>query len=247
MRMIMTAALLAVSVATTAHEAPKGYWGDNIDSQIWRNSYGECWQTGTITKEQAQAGCEASAPAAAVPAAPRLVVTAAPAPAPAAPAPEPAAPIDTDGDGVADAKDQCPDSSAGARVDAKGCYIVLKETVTIAINVKFPTGSAQINAAGDAEIQKLVDFMTEYPQTSVEIGGHTDNVGSAAGNVRLSQARADAVRSNLITKGKIDGGRVTAKGYGPSKPVADNGTVEGRTANRRVEGVVSQEVEKVQR
>ena len=65
-------------------------------------------------------------------------------------------------------------------------------------------------------------------------GGHTDNTGSKATNQRLSAARATAVRDLLISKG-VDASRMTAKGYGPDKPVADNKTVAGRAANRRVE------------
>ncbi len=248
MRIVFTAALLTVSVVAAAHETPAGYWGDNTDSKIWHNSYGECWQTGTITQDQAKMGCEPKpvvAPRKAAPP-PVAAVVAAPAPAPA-PAPVVAAPVDTDGDGVVDANDRCPDSKQGAKVDEAGCYLVLKETVTIAINVKFPTGSSRIDAAGNAEIQKLADFMNQYPQTSVEIGGHTDNTGAASTNRKLSQVRADAVRKTLIEKFNVAGNRVSAKGYGPDKPIADNGTPAGRTANRRVEGVVSQIVEKVQR
>ena len=247
MRIVFTAALLTISVAAAAHEAPAGYWGDNTDSKIWHNSYGECWQTGTITQDQAKMGCEPQPVAAPKKAAPPPVaaVVAAPAPA-AAPAPVVAAPVDTDGDGVVDANDNCPDSKRGAKVDEAGCYLVLKETVTIAINIKFPTGSSRIDAAGNAEIQKLADFMNQYPQTSVEVGGHTDNTGAAATNRKLSQVRAEAVRKTLIEKFNIAGDRVSAKGYGPDQPIADNGTPDGRTANRRVEGVVSQIVEKVQ-
>ncbi|MFZ5697134.1 MAG: OmpA family protein [Pseudomonadota bacterium] len=247
MRIVFTAALLTISVAAAAHETPAGYWGDNTDSKIWHNSYGECWQTGTITQDQAKMGCEpkpVAAPGKAPP--PVAAVVAAPAPAPVVAAPVVVAPVDTDGDGVVDANDNCPDSKRLAKVDEAGCYLVLKETVTIAINIKFPTGSSRIDAAGNAEIQKLADFMNQYPQSSVEIGGHTDNRGAAATNRKLSQARADSVRKTLIEKFNIAGDRVSAKGYGPDQPIADNDTPEGRTANRRVEGVVSQIIEKVQ-
>ncbi|MFP5440005.1 MAG: OmpA family protein [Gammaproteobacteria bacterium] len=267
MRILLATAIAAVSVSAAtgaqAHEANQGYWGNNVDGQIWRNSYGECWQTGTITKEQAAAGCDGAAKPAAKVAAPAPVAAApadsgksaadeaAAAAAAAAKAAEEAAAAaaaakDTDGDGVPDRKDDCPDTKAGAKVDKHGCYIVLKENVTVSINVKFPSGSTRLHAEDEAEIKKLADFMTEYPQTTVEVGGHTDNVGAASTNRKLSQARADAVRKVLIDKFGIDGSRITAKGYGPDKPVADNGTVEGRNANRRVEGVVSQTVEKVQ-
>lgn len=242
MRITITAAMLAVSVSAVAQD---GYW-ENPQGEIWKNSYGECWRSGLWSKDKIIVGCDGMT--AAKPAPAPAPVAAAPAAKPApAPAPAPVAPPkDTDGDGVTDDKDQCPDTKKGAKVDAKGCYIVLKENVTVSINVKFPTGSSRVDAAGEAEIKQLADFMTEHPQTSVEVGGHTDNTGAVATNKRLSQARADAVRKTLIDKFGIDAGRVTAVGYGPDKPIADNGTADGRNANRRVEGVVSQTVEKVQ-
>lgn len=260
MRIVFSAALLAVAVSAAAHDAPTGYWGDNTSKSVWKNSYGECWETGSITKEQAAAGCEPKpapkpAPVVVAPApAPAPVAAPAPAPVVAAPAPAPlpvpvpvvpAKPVDTDGDGIVDANDKCNDTKKGAKVDETGCYIILKEKVTVSINVKFPSGSSKMDAAGEAEAKKLADFMTEYPQTTVEVGGHTDSSGAAATNKKLSQARADAVRKVVVEKYKIDAGRITAVGYGSEKPIADNKTAEGKLANRRVEGVVSQTVEKI--
>jgi outer membrane protein OmpA-like peptidoglycan-associated protein len=269
MRIAFTAALLAVSVSAAAHDAPSGYWGNGTSKSIWKNSYGECWQTGTISKDQLAAGCEpkpapvavkpAPAPVVAAPApapvpapAPKkeepapapAAVVAAPAPAPVPP-PPPVPPADSDKDGVPDTADKCNDTRKGAKVDETGCYIVLKEKVTVSIDVKFPSGKAVIDAAGEEEVRKLADFMNEYPTTTVEVGGHTDNAGNPATNKKLSQMRADVVRQTAIDKYGIDAARITAVGYGPDKPVADNGTPEGRALNRRVEGVVSQTVEKI--
>lgn len=253
MRIAFTAALLAVSVTAAAHEGPTGYWGDSTSKSVWKNSYGQCWETGTITPEQAAAGCEpkaapAPAPVVVAPAPAPAPVVAAPAPAPAPapmPVPVPAKPVDTDGDGIVDAADKCNDTKKGAKVDATGCYIVLKEKVTVSIDVKFPSGKSTMDATAEAQVKKLADFMNEYPQTTVEIGGHTDSSGAAAINTKLSQARADAVRKTAIDKYGIDASRISAKGYGSSQPIADNKTAEGRATNRRVEGVVSQVVEKV--
>lgn len=249
----LAVALLAMSASALAQDG--GYWKDS-SGQIWRNSSGECWRTGSWTPEKIVPGCDdmsatpAAKPAPAPAPAPTPVAAApvtqpAPAPAPT-PAPAPQPPRDSDGDGVPDDQDKCADTRKGAKVDANGCYVVLKETVTHKIDVKFASGSVAIDAAGEAEIKKLADFMNEYPQTSVEVGGHTDNTGSAAVNRRLSKQRAEAVRQRLIDKFGIDAGRVTAAGYGPDKPIADNGTQAGRDANRRVEGVISQTVEKRQ-
>lgn len=261
MRIAFTAALLAVSVSAAAHDTNTGYWGDSQSKSIWKNSYGECWQTGTISKEQASLGCEAKPAAAPAPApapvaavvdtsaadaaaAAKAKADADAAAAAAAAAAALLAAKDTDGDGVNDAADQCPDTKAGAKVDEKGCYVVLKEAVTIQIDVKFPTGSSRIDAAGEAEVKKFAEKMAQYPQTNVEIGGHTDNTGNANTNRKLSQARADAVRKMLIEKFGVEASRLTAVGYGPDKPIADNTTKEGRDKNRRVEGVGTQMVEK---
>ena len=115
----------------------------------------------------------------------------------------------------------------------------LKEPVTITLDVEFDTGKSNIKARYDNDIKKVADFMTEHPQTIAVIEGHTDNVGSRAKNVRLSQARANNVRNYLVKKFKIKSARLKAKGYGPDKPIADNATVDGRQQNRRVDAVIT--------
>lgn len=76
--------------------------------------------------------------------------------------------------------------------------------------------------------------MTENPRIEIELSGHTSSEGSPESNTRLSQARVQSCKNYLLTKG-IDEGRISAIGYGPSKPIADNSTEEGRVKNRRVE------------
>lgn len=151
-------------------------------------------------------------------------------------------PPDSDGDGVADYLDKCPDTKPGFLVDDRGCP--LPEKVTITLKIEFDTAKTDIRPAYHDEIKGLADFMIKYPTTTVEVGGHTDNVGKEAANVGLSQRRADAVKNYLVEKFGIDASRVTAKGYGPSKPVADNSTASGRQQNRRVEAVIETIVNK---
>ena len=101
-------------------------------------------------------------------------------------------------------------------------------------NVFFDTGKSTLRPESNAELDRLVKLLKDVPGLKIELSGHTDNTGSAQGNITLSQDRAQAVLDYLVTKG-IDRGRLTAKGYGSSKPVATNDTSEGRQLNRRTE------------
>ncbi len=160
-----------------------------------------------------------------------------------APKPEPKpAPVDSDGDGVVDARDQCPDTDAAFKVDAKGCPIKLVKTISIDMQVKFKTNSAEFSDA-DGEVKKLAEFLNTYQDTSVIVEGHTDDRGAAAYNKSLSQKRADAVKAMLVDSYGIAASRVEAVGYGEEQPVASNDTAEGRAQNRRVIGKVSADVE----
>lgn len=100
--------------------------------------------------------------------------------------------------------------------------------------VTFVTGKADITPESEATLEKAYNTLKAFPEVAVEIRGYTDSVGSRASNITLSQRRADAVRQWLINKG-IDPARITAKGYGPDNPIADNATPEGRAKNRRIE------------
>jgi len=80
----------------------------------------------------------------------------------------------------------------------------------------------------------MIALMKENPELKVEIQGHTDNTGDPTGNQKLSESRAKAVKKALVNA-QIDDSRMTAKGYGRNKPVADNSTEDGKAKNRRVE------------
>jgi outer membrane protein OmpA-like peptidoglycan-associated protein len=109
-----------------------------------------------------------------------------------------------------------------------------KKKVSVALDVQFETSKDVVRPQFDAKIKDVADFMKAHPAATAEIEGHTDNAGSKAYNTGLSQRRADSVRRYLIEHYGIDGSRLTAKGYGPDEPIADNKTAEGRAQNRRV-------------
>ena len=160
------------------------------------------------------------------------------------PAPAPvvaAAPVDvdSDGDGVYDSRDKCPDTVKGLKVDEVGCPIVLDKTLEINLDILFDTAKSEIKPEYMSQVQKLADAMNQYENTVVHVEGHTDSQGSDAFNQKLSQSRADSVKAALITKYGIAADRVTATGYGESRPIADNSTADGRAQNRRVVGSVS--------
>jgi outer membrane protein OmpA-like peptidoglycan-associated protein len=101
-------------------------------------------------------------------------------------------------------------------------------------NVLFDTGKATLRKESFTTLNDLVEYLKLKPAMTIEIGGHTDNVGTPESNLTLSQQRAESVRNYLITKG-ISAQRVTAKGYGQTQPVATNTAEEGRQKNRRTE------------
>ena len=109
----------------------------------------------------------------------------------------------------------------------RGNAVVLK-------NIFFDTDAYSLKEESEVELNTLLEFMQNNIDLSVEIEGHTDNVGGKAANESLSQRRADAVRQYLVSR-SVDGNRVTAKGYGSSRPVDSNTTKEGRANNRRTE------------
>ncbi len=143
---------------------------------------------------------------------------------------------DTDGDGIDDTKDKCPGTAAGTRVDAAGCPILFTEAKTPVVlrGVTFETGRSTLKPDSYTILDIVAASLIANPDIKIEIAGHTDNTGSSATNMRLSQARADAVRTYLASKG-VSPDRMVAKGYGASQPVAPNTTVAGRAQNRRVE------------
>lgn len=148
--------------------------------------------------------------------------------------------LDADKDGVLDKDDACPTVAGPA--DNKGCPKVTKETLAQlkveARSIFFTTGKATLNDAKKGETSGRLDAIKEilrnYPNAKFAINGHTDNVGNAKANQKLSEARAKAVMDLLIEKG-VNPENLTSKGYGSTKPVKSNKTAAGRAENRRTE------------
>lgn len=141
-------------------------------------------------------------------------------------------PIDSDKDGVPDYLDKCPGTPPNTLVDANGCP--LEDKITIGLVIEFDTAKAVVKPEYDDAAEKVALFMKTYPTVKGVIEGHTDNKGGKAYNMKLSQQRADAVKKMLVQKYGIESSRLTTKGYGFDRPVADNKTAEGRQKNRRI-------------
>jgi outer membrane protein OmpA-like peptidoglycan-associated protein len=122
----------------------------------------------------------------------------------------------------------------GAGMNMLGKKFTDTKIVTHGIN--FDVNKAIIKPESMGTLNGIVQIMKDNPDVKFEVGGHTDSDGDVALNLKLSQARADAVRTQLISMG-IDAARLTAKGYGKTKPISDNASPEGKANNRRVEFV----------
>nr|WP_315257018.1 DUF5723 family protein [uncultured Flavobacterium sp.] len=148
--------------------------------------------------------------------------------------------LDADKDGVLDKEDGCPTVAGPA--SNKGCpevtQEVLKELKVQARAVFFVTGKAVLQSADKGETDGRLDAIKEiiknYPNAKFSIEGHTDSVGNATANQKLSEARAKVVMDALVSKG-VNPENLTYKGFGASKPVASNKTAAGRAENRRTE------------
>jgi cytochrome c oxidase subunit 2 len=109
-----------------------------------------------------------------------------------------------------------------------------KEKIIVLNYIQFETGGAQLTPSSRFELTNLVDMMKKYPSMRIEVSGHTDSTGDATANLQLSKDRANVVYQELVKNG-IEASRLTAVGYGSTRPVASNDTEEGRQKNRRTE------------
>lgn len=143
---------------------------------------------------------------------------------------------DSDGDGVIDIEDDCPRTPGPA--ENNGCPVIEKEEQEILNtafeNLEFETGSDVIRSSSYESLDELAGLLIKKPTYQLKISGHTDNVGSDASNLRLSEKRSKSVERYLANRG-VDTGRFIVEWFGETKPIYPNTTAEGRQKNRRVE------------
>ncbi|MEQ1570774.1 MAG: OmpA family protein, partial [Myxococcota bacterium] len=148
---------------------------------------------------------------------------------------------DRDGDRVPDFRDDCPDEKAPEGIDASrsdGCmkkFYIAEDKIVILEKVQFASGKAVIQKASFEMLDGIAATLGKQKGIKkMQVEGHTDSVGDDAKNLKLSQARADAVKTYLVSKG-VEADRLVAIGFGETKPVGDNATKAGQDQNRRVE------------
>ena len=146
-------------------------------------------------------------------------------------------PLDSDGDGVPDSLDKCPGTPAGVKVDASGCPLTVLQSGAVSWTfneINFEVSKADIKPSSYGILDEIAAALGANPQLKVVVEGHTDSSGAHAFNMDLSKRRAQAVVDYLVGKG-VSPSRLSAKGYGPDRPIADNATKLGRSKNRRVQ------------
>lgn len=150
---------------------------------------------------------------------------------------------DSDMDGVPDSIDQCPNTPTNVVVDANGCPrdVPVEDQLRMELRVFFDNDKSVIKDQYRQEIQKVAEKMNEYPNATASIEGHASRINkrsSAKYNQRLSEARANAVKSMLVNQFGIAPTRISTVGYGFDRPIASNDTAEGRAMNRRVYAII---------
>ena len=130
--------------------------------------------------------------------------------------------------------DKCPNTRPGAVVDLDGCEV---EAVIELDGVNFDFDKATLKPEAKVVLNEAAALLAKHDRVVVQIAGHTDSMGSEVYNQGLSERRANAVQAYLVDNG-VKASRLSAKGYGESRPVASNDTEEGRAENRRVEMII---------
>lgn len=215
MKILSAMIICAASAQVSAENSP--YWL-NVNGGYVTDRNGHCVRTINWTPEKAIENCEGGETE-------------------AAPAPAAAAPVDD-----AAAKDDSSDADSAAAAAAAAAAVAADtaetthevEKISLAAGATFELGGSILSDEGKAEIASLVEQFKDRDVTAVTIEGHTDSSGDAAFNQQLSEDRAEAVKAEIVANGG-NPDKIKTVGYGESKPIADNGTREGRAQNRRVE------------
>lgn len=162
-----------------------------------------------------------------------------PRPEPQTVAPEPDTTLDSDGDGVPDSRDQCPNTPRGHVVDEDGCTVMVEQNIRHELVVNFEFDSAEVRNRFYGDIEELAELMQEHSDVSIEIGGHTDLIGPADYNQGLSERRAQSVKDTLVERFNISADRISTRGYGMRRPIVDEISLDANPRNRRIEGTLS--------
>ena len=142
---------------------------------------------------------------------------------------------DSDGDGVADDRDNCPNTPANAVVDDQGCQVYSSASQQKVNTIYFQFDKANIQGQFNDEVRGAAQNLKDGKEGSIHVDGYTDSTGPSEYNQGLSERRANAVKQELINQYQVDGDKITTQGHGESDPVAPNDTAEGRAKNRRAE------------
>jgi OOP family OmpA-OmpF porin len=251
-KLLITAAMMAAPVLGWAHETDDPqhsvYW-HNSDGVYLHDSSGSCVKAVDWYEGSQIPGCDKIA---AVPVEPMEAdsdgdgVADSRDQCPNTPAgvlvDEQGCPLDTDRDRVADYRDKCPNTPLGQKVDEDGCKLKSQVLMKVDLDVHFAHNADQVEEGYAMDIRRVAEFMRKHSDTEVVLEGHTDSTGSDVYNKALSERRAAAVSSYMQSRYNIPAGRVRSVGYGESRPIADNDTAEGRRTNRRVVAVVQTKV-----
>lgn len=149
---------------------------------------------------------------------------------------------DQEGDGIILARDDCPETYTGAQVNNSGCGTQTVETIRRKLEVNFDTNSYVVKKKYFEEIQKLAEFMKEYPSAEVKIEGHTSIRGKAELNKTLSQNRAEAIKDILTKKFNIEAERIEAVGYGFENLLLEGDDEYIHARNRRIVAEISSDI-----